>query len=247
MIKVGVADYGMWVWDGGMFDYEQRLLDLKSIGYDGLERLRPISEADAIHKSATVRKIGMDYATCLAPDAEHCIQWTSALGKEYVWTNVTGKTFDDYCRQVNIQVNICKKWGLKVALHNHLGSLVETQEELLKFLELCPECHLVLDTGHLAVAKGGDPMYIIKNYFNRLAAVHVKDWVMTDETALEWYNKGYFCELGAGNVKIDNDILVKELVKMGYDGWIFVEHDTHLREPLVDLKKSRDYLKNCGV
>lgn len=247
MIKVGVADYGMWVWDGGMFDYEQRLLDLKNIGYDGLERLRPISEADAIHKSAMVRKMGMDYATCLAPDAEHCIQWTSALGKEYVWTNVTAKTFDDFCRQVNIQVSICKKWGLKVALHNHLGSLVETQAELLEFLSRCPGCHLVLDTGHLAVASGGDPMYIIKNYFNRLAAVHVKDWVMTDETATEWYNRGYFCELGAGNVTINNDMLVKELVKMGYSGWIFVEHDTHLREPLIDLKKSRDYLKDCGI
>ena len=43
MLKIGVADYGMFVWEGGLFDYEQRLRDIKAIGYDGLERLRPVS------------------------------------------------------------------------------------------------------------------------------------------------------------------------------------------------------------
>lgn len=247
MIKVGIADYGMWVWDGGLFDYEQRCKDIKAVGYDGLERLRPISEGDAIYKAGLVRKLKMDFGTCLAPDVEHSIQWTAALGKDYVWVNVTATDFDTYCRQVNKQVEICKNWGLKAALHNHLGSLVETQEQLLTFLEECPDCCLVLDTGHLAVAKDGDPLYIIKNYFNRLAAVHVKDWVMTNESAPVWHERGYFCEIGAGNYPIDNEGCVKELIKQSYNGWVFVEHDTHLGEPLPDLKKSRECLKEWGI
>ena len=36
MMKIGVADYGMFVWEGGLFDYEQRARDLKAIGYDGM-------------------------------------------------------------------------------------------------------------------------------------------------------------------------------------------------------------------
>ena len=84
MLKIGVADYGMFVWEGGLFDYEQRLRDIKAIGYDGLERLRPVSESDAINTAAMVKKLGMDFATCLAPTAEKSIQWTAALGKDYV-------------------------------------------------------------------------------------------------------------------------------------------------------------------
>lgn len=247
MIKIGIADYGMYVWYGGLFDYEQQCKDIKAIGYDGLERLRPITEADAIYKAGVVRKLGMDFGTCLAPDIEHSIQWTSALGKDYVWANVTATNFNDFCRQINVQANICDQWGIKAALHNHLGSLVETQVELIEFLKRCPECNLVLDTGHLAVAKGGDPLYIIENYFDRISAVHVKDWVINDENEKEWYKRGYFCGLGDGNYPIKNKECVKMLVDKGYDGWVFIEHDTHLNEPLQDLKKSREHLKMYGV
>ena len=128
MLKIGVADYGMFVWEGGLFDYEQRLRDIKAIGYDGLERLRPVSESDAINTAAMVKKLGMDFATCLAPTAEKSIQWTAALGKDYVWADVSAKNFNDFCRQVNVQARACERYGIRVALHNHLGSLVETQE-----------------------------------------------------------------------------------------------------------------------
>ena len=73
-MKIGVADYGMFVWEGGLFDYEQRLADIRAIGYDGLERLRPISEADALNTAAMARRMGMDFATCLAPTVEKSIQ-----------------------------------------------------------------------------------------------------------------------------------------------------------------------------
>ena len=36
MIKFGVADYGLNVWDGGRYDIQLRLEELKSIGFDGL-------------------------------------------------------------------------------------------------------------------------------------------------------------------------------------------------------------------
>lgn len=247
MIKVGVADYGLFVWEGDFFDYLERCKMVSSIGYDGLERLSPQTAEQALTLAAGVHRMGMDFATVRAATAELSMQWTSALSKKYMWTNVCGKDFDSFCRQVNIQVEHGKRWGIKIALHNHLGSLVETQEQLLAFLKACPECQLVLDTGHLTVAEGGNPLYIVENYFDRIAAVHVKEWVSTDKTAQNWYDRGYFCELGAGNVPFDNDKIVKLLIEKNYDGWIFVEHDSHKRDPLIDLKISRDYLKKLGI
>lgn len=245
-MKIGVADYGMNVWDGGVFDYEERWIRLKEIGYEGVERLTPISADDAVRRAAAMHKLGMDFATCLAPAPELSIQWTAAFGKSYVWTSVTGKDFDTFCRQVNVQAEACERWGIHTALHNHMGSLVESQEELEAFLAKCPRCGLILDTAHLA-AVGGSPVEIVRKYSDRLKAVHVKDWLELNSGAENWYERGRFCELGVGNIGLDNDAVVKALLEIAYDGWIFVEHDTHLREPLEDLKISRQYLKKAGV
>ena len=37
MAKIGVADWGMYVWYGGRYDYEERVKSIKEIGFDGVE------------------------------------------------------------------------------------------------------------------------------------------------------------------------------------------------------------------
>ena len=246
-MRFGIADYGMNQWDGGCFDLEQRLLDLRSIGYEGLERLEAATGEQALTRSATFHRLGMDFATVRGPQVQDNIQWTCALGKGYIWTQVLGKDFATFCRQVNRQVEMAAKWGVRVGLHNHLGTLVESQGQLEAFLATCPGCGLILDTAHLAAA-GGDNHEIVAKYAHRLVAVHLKDWLVTNgEIGLErWPQRGRFCELGAGNIGLDNAKVLREIVASGYDGWVFVEHDTHLRDPLLDLAASREYIRQAG-
>ena len=246
-MKFGIADYGMNVWDGGCFDIEQRLMGLKGIGYEGTERLEAVSPSDALQKAGLYRKLGMDFATCRGPNVQAGIEWTSALGKPYVWVEVMGRDFDTFCRQASFQAEICARWGLRVALHNHLGSIVESQEEVEEFLARCPGCGLVFDTGHLAAA-GGDCVEIVKKYPDRLVAMHLKDWLVTNpEIGLDrWPERGYFLELGAGNIGLDNAAVMRALVEVGFDGWVHVEHDTHVQDSLKELAISRRYLRDAG-
>ena len=246
-MRFGVADYGMNVWDGGAFDLEMRLRGLKEIGYEGLERLEAATEADAMQRAAIFYRLGMDFATVRGPNPAVSFQWTAAFGKGYVWTSVLGRGFDAFCRQVNMQVEACKRWGLKVGLHNHLGSPVESHDELEEFLVRCPGCGLILDTAHLAAADG-DPLGIVEKYGQRLISVHLKDWLLTNpEIGLDqWPKRGRFCELGAGNIGLDNAAVMRAVVETGYNGWVFVEHDTHLQDPLKDLAISRQYLREAG-
>lgn len=246
-MKFGIADYGMNVWDGGCFDIEERLIGLKKIGYDGTERLAAVSASDALERAARYRRLGADFATCLGPNPQASIQWTAGLGKQYVWTGVSGDTFDVFCRQVNTQVEAAARWKVQVGLHNHLGSLVESQAQLEEFLKRCPGCGLILDTAHLAAADG-NPIDIVRRYGKRLVAVHLKDWLLTNPTIGldKWTQRGRFCELGAGNIGLDNAVVMRELRKAGYDGWVFVEHDTHLQDPFKDLAISREYLRKAG-
>ena len=187
----------------------------------------------------------MDFGTCLGPTPELSIRCTAAMSKDYMWTNVTGKTFDVFCRQVNLQAEVCRKWGIRLALHNHMGSLVETQEQVEEFLRRCPGCRLILDTAHLAAVQG-DPLSIVRKYPERLEVLHLKDWISTDPQATAWHQRGRFCELGAGNIGLDNAEILRTAVHLGFDGWVFVEQDVHLQEPVKDLAISREYLRKAG-
>ncbi len=251
-MKVGIADYGMNVWYGNNWDWEERQKDIKSIGYDGLERLQLTSAEDALHKAATLKKLGMDFATCRGISDEIAMQWTAALGKTYVWAAVdNGKNedWDYYCRQVNYQIEACERYGVHVVIHNHLGKIVESQESIERILKDCPKVKLLLDTGHLHAA-GGDPVAIAEKYYDRIEAIHLKDYVYKDKSiSIEqnWQARLRFCGLGGGEMQDVNDKVVKIMLAHGFDGWMMIEHDTHLQDPLKDLKASREYLRKLGV
>jgi sugar phosphate isomerase/epimerase len=254
-MKFGVGDYGMYVWDGGNFDTEERLEGLKGIGYEGIELLNAVSADDAMYKAACFRRLGMDFAACSGPIQEASISWTAALGKPYVRTDVgrvVNETtppmdFDTFCRQVNYQVNACARWGLQVGHQNHLGQLVESQKQLETFLSRCPDCGLLLDTAHLAAADG-DCLEIVRKYSDRLVAVHLNDWLLTNpDIGLDrWEKRGRFCALGAGNIGLDNAAVMRALVEVGYDGWVFVKDGAHRQDPVKDLAISRQYLRDAG-
>lgn len=249
-MKFGVADYGMNVWYGGLFSIEDRLEALKSIGFDGIERIEAVDASDALNRATLYHKHGMDFATCRGPNIQSGIEWTCGLGKDYVWLGMDGNRqidMKDYIRRANEFARVCGKFKIKAALHNHMCQLVENQGELEYFMEACPDVGLLLDTGHLD-AGGGDVAKMACKYIDRIVAIHLKDVKLPagrDENgrAKEWT----FCELGSGNSGLDNGKIMRELIERGYDGWVFIEHDSHERDPLIDLKTSLDYLKDAGI
>ena len=75
--------------------------------------------------------------------------------------------------------------------------------------------------------------------------INVKSYKNKD--AHRWHEKLRFCELGVGEMGDMNRDVITSLLKKGYEGWIYVEHDTHLQDPVIDLKISREYIRECGI
>lgn len=249
-MKFGVADYGMNVWDGGLYNIEDRLIALKELGFNGTERLEAVSPSDAISKAALYRKLGMDFSTCRGPSVQVGIEWTAALGKKYVWLT-PGQSdrnvdFEVFCRRSNAMIAAAKKWGVCAAIHNHMHQRIENQQELEDFFKKCPEAGLVFDTGHLSMA-GGDPVEIVKKYHDRICVMHLKDVFLTGDTREDGIPDYRFCELGSGNNGFDNAKVIEALLDVGYDGWVHIEHDKHLREPLEDLAVSIKFIRDAGL
>lgn len=253
-MKYGLADYGLNVWFGAMYDYEERLRKVKELGFDGLERLYATSAEEAVTRGAFLKKNGLSFATVHAGDVEKSIKWTSALGGEYVWVNVMGQngigspvpgyTFDDYCRHIDEMSKVCASYGIDVVLHNHMGSKAETQEEVDEIMSRCKDLKLLFDVGHMALA-GGDVRYIVEKYFDRIAAYHFKGRKINEKTPdhPDWDKCGRFCGLAQGDFFVDNEYVFKYAVKHGFDGWMFVEQDSHVNDPWIDLKENLEILK----
>ncbi len=245
-MKFGVADFGMSVWYGGLYNLEDRLLALKELGFNGIERLEACSASDALNKATLYRKLGMDFTTCRGPNVQVGVEWTAGLGKEYVWLtpgqNDRKVDFDVFCRRSREMCRAVSKFGIKVALHNHMHQRIENQQEFEDFMKAVPEARVVFDAGHMSMA-GGDPVEVVRKYHERFCVVHLKDVFLTGETREDGIPGYRFCELGAGNNGFDNADVIKALLEVGYDGWIFIEHDNHLRDPLEDLAVSINYAK----
>jgi inosose dehydratase len=122
--------------------------------------------------------------------------------------------------------------GVRACLHPHVGTMVETADDVRRVLE-GSGVPLCLDTGHLLVG-GSDPVALAAEATDRIAHTHLKDvdlsWarrVQAGETTYtEAVTAGMYRPLGQGDVDIA--AIVTTLEAAGYDGWYVMEQDTVL-------------------
>jgi len=144
---------------------------------------------------------------------------------------------------------IAGRHGLALALHPHVGTVVERHDEIRRLLEQT-DVDLCLDTGHLAVA-GADPLRVVVEAGSRVVHVHLKDVdaalagrVRAGDVAFaEAVRRGLFRPLGAGDV--DAAAVLARLRAAGYRGWFTLEQDAALPAepelgagPVADVRRS---------
>ncbi len=142
--------------------------------------------------------------------------------------------------------------GVTAALHPHVGTLIETGDEVDRLMRES-RVGLCVDTGHLAVG-GADPVAVSATYADRVTHVHLKDVdmalagrVVSGDLAFGAAVKaGMFRPLGVGDVDIA--ALVSTLDAAGYSGWYVLEQDVMLdlapegAGPVANVRISLDYL-----
>ncbi|OAN67072.1 myo-inosose-2 dehydratase [Sphingomonas sp. TDK1] len=141
--------------------------------------------------------------------------------------------------------------GLHFAYHHHLGTVIETAEDLQRLLDATGAgVGLTLDTGHAAYG-GIDPLEVVTRYRGRIAHVHCKD-VRSARYAeirarggsfLDGVVAGMFAAPGTGD--LDFAPLVAALVESGYAGWVVVEaeQDPAHAAPAEHAKMGFDHLR----
>lgn len=172
-------------------------------------------------------------------NAVHCDRYGSRLDTHPVLPAADWKQFGERLDTVARFIN---DRGLRFAYHHHLGTVVETKDELERFFDATGDhVGLVLDTGH-ALFGGIEPVDVIKARPERVAHVHCKD-VRTakyDEfrangtSFLNGVVGGMFTAPGDGDY--DYAPFMRALADMHYSGWIVIEAE---QDPAI--ANPRDY------
>jgi inosose dehydratase len=143
--------------------------------------------------------------------------------------------------------------GVRAVLHPHVGTMIETGQEVQRVLE-GSSISLCLDTGHLLIG-GTDPAELTRQAPERIAHTHLKDVDATVAsqvrsgrlTYTEAVRRGMYRPLGTGDV--DVPAIVGHLRARGYDGWYTLEQDTILTDepkgegPVADVWASAEHLR----
>jgi len=163
--------------------------------------------------------------------------------------------FDRFVATLNRVGQITLAEGVKSCFHNHVGSVIETGDEMERLLAAADPDVVFLgpDTGHLAWA-GVDVLDFFRRHAARIKTVHVKDIdeaVRQKGVAQGWdyrtfSDHGIWAEVGHG--VMDFPAIFQILDEVGFDGWIIVETDvTQLASPLESAQVSRAYLRSLGL
>jgi inosose dehydratase len=119
--------------------------------------------------------------------------------------------------------------GLTLAYHHHMGTVVQTEDEVDRLMDSCDDTvSLLLDTGHLTFA-GGDPVRAASRHGDRIAHVHCKDIrramlarsLNRDSSFLDAVLDGVFTVPGDGSV--DYPAVLAPIARAKYRGWLVVE------------------------
>jgi sugar phosphate isomerase/epimerase len=169
----------------------------------------------------------------------------------------TPAAFQELCARCNQIGEVAGEMGFTAGLHNHMGQMVQTQEEIDRFMSMTdPKLFgLSPDTAHLNLA-GCDVVSTLNRYKDRVRFLDYKDsrwttptqdWVQPngkvlpkDSTDARFFASIY--DLGDGEVDFPGCHRV--LKSASYRGWICVDLDTARRGPRADFERCGAYVVN---
>ncbi|HUG61404.1 MAG TPA: myo-inosose-2 dehydratase, partial [Methylomirabilota bacterium] len=142
---------------------------------------------------------------------------------------LTEAEWEPYGRKISALADRMAAFGVAMAFHHHMGTIVETDAEVDRLMAVTSDSvGLLFDSGH-CLFSGGDPDARLRRHLARVVHVHCKDVRADmlrraraeDMSFMDAVLDGVFTVPGDGC--IDYAALLRPLAERGYDGWLVVE------------------------
>ena len=270
-ISWGVCEVPDW---GFQLSPERVLTEMQELGFDATEFLPD----DAAGRAETLRRhsmqaVGGFYPAILhdpdhdpLPGIERELEAYAAAGADtLVLAAATGIDGYDAKRPEldeagwetvygNIDRILAAAQGVTVSLHSHVGTMVETQDDVDHILN-GTNVDFCFDTGHMFIG-GVDPVEFVSKHADRISHAHLKDVSLDRARRVQageqsYYDAvvdGMYQPLGQGDIDIET--IVGSLITTGFDGWFTLEQDTVIADepasgagPIDQARQSLTFLR----
>ncbi len=200
-------------------------------------------------------------AVCIVCETSNSIQGRDvALSQSPV---LTAAAMRDFGAKVEELAEFTAAQGITLVYHHHMGTVVETPEEIDAFMAATgPATKLLFDAGHCYFGgQGADPAPVLRRYADRVAHFHAKNVrpeVMakvrdTGMSFMDGVRAGVFTVPGDPEGGVDFAPLLRILKDSGYGGWIVIEaeQDPEERDPVhyqsLGLKTLKTLAAEAGL
>jgi len=228
-------------------ELSRRDLHAVSISWNG-PLIDPAQRKEVLDSARTAMKFLADFG------ASHLVVFSP--GRERPGA-ATAAGFKELCERCNQIGEIAGELGFTAGLHNHMGQMIQTREEIDRFMAATdPKLFgLSPDTAHLNLA-GCDVVATLDRYRERIRFLDYKDskWTTPDRdvvqpngTVLARDSAGarFFSSIyDLGDGEVDFPGCHRVLKSAGYRGWICVDLDTARRGPLASYRHCDAYIKS---
>ncbi|MGR3590802.1 MAG: myo-inosose-2 dehydratase [Limimaricola soesokkakensis] len=154
---------------------------------------------------------------------------------------MTDAEWERFSRGYEELSRIAHEEGVAMGYHHHMGTIIESEAEIRRFMEMAgPYTRLLLDTGH-AWFGGADPGALARDFMDRVSHIHCKNvrpgvakQVREEDLSfLEGVRRGAFTVPGDAEGCVDFAPVLREAAKAGYSGWLVIEaeQDSAVRDP----------------
>ena len=230
-----IADVGfryIEVREGNLTKYADNMDELKAmLSKNNVEMMSVCVGANFIYKDALEDELAhIEEVARLAKEVG--VSYIGICGGAIRAKGVQESDYQLLAEGLDMAKAVIESYGIKASYHPHLGSMAEAPDQIDKLfaltsIDICP------DLAHIA-AGGGDPLEVVKKYYDRISFMHLKD---LDDNG--------FAPLGTGSVDIK--AVINYLKERGYEGDWLVEVDGYAGDPVEACKTSYEYLKGLLV
>jgi sugar phosphate isomerase/epimerase len=226
-------------------EVSKRNLNVVTISWNGpLED--PAKRQQALDSARNAMKFLADFG------ANHLVVFSPSRSRPGADTPAAFKELCERCNQIG---EIAGEMGFTAGLHNHMGQMVQTREEIDRFMSMTdPKLFgFSPDTAHLDLA-GCDVVGTLDRYKDRVRFLDYKDAkrtkpssdvVQPDGKVLPKDSEGasFFSSIfDLGDGEVDFPGCHRVLKSVNYRGWICVDLDTARKGPRADYERCGSYV-----
>jgi inosose dehydratase len=149
--------------------------------------------------------------------------------------------FQAMCECFNAIGSAAREMDFRVGLHNHVGEIVQTAEEVDRCMAMTdPKLFgFSPDTAHLHLG-GCDVVKTLEKYKSRLVLADYKDAKRLPDAKPDTFDRESIFDLGDG--EIDFPGCHRVLKSIGFDGWLIVDLDIARQGPRASYERCGAYV-----